>query len=897
MIGRSLAHYEITDKLGEGGMGAVYLARDTKLGREVALKILPDQFARDSERLARFHREARTLAALNHPNIAAIHGLESDQGVHFLVMELAQGEDLAQRIARGPIPADETVRIARDIAQGLEEAHAAGIIHRDLKPANVKVSEDGKVKVLDFGLARAFQGESTAEEETLNSPTITAAMTGAGVILGTAAYMSPEQARGTTVDRRSDIWSFGVLVFEMLTGRRVFQGDTVSDTLAGILKSDPPWDALPDDTPAAVRLLLQRCLERDRRQRLQDIGEARILLSDGGASALYTSLGRGMAPVEAARPARPARGRIAGFAALALLLGVAAGAVVMRSLAPPRPAPPTRHLEIALPPGSQTTARVPAILPDGAMVVFELDNRLWLRRLDTGASLPLPGTEDGESPFWSPDSRHVGFVSGSKVLRLDTSGGTPVTVCDVGGSDNIVSGAWGDDDRIIFTLTDMQGLLQAPARGGQVSEYLPIDAETDLDLHDPSLISGGRGVLMVPHPVDDLLAQVVHVRDGKRRVVFDGGETRVERPVWCESGHVLFQTYGTNAGVWAVAYDPDRMETTAEPFLVLEDGQAPSVSRDGTLVCARGSSERRWQLVRSDRSGEIVERYGDAHRYLPFFDVDAAGRRAAFCRYEGEAGKLWLLDLERGTESRLTFDEIQYSTVSFSHDGAFVFGSGGPTSNPMQMIARRIAVDGSLPEQDLMPGFGPQAGAGDRALLVAQFDAQGRSWNVVTCELSYPDGARGPVQVADSVVTLAGTEGWQYGAEFSPDMSLVAYTSRESGRDEVYVRRYPAGDRKRLVSTDGGAWPCWSADGQRLWYMSGRNVVEVSVQTEPALMLGAPAVLFERPRGDDEFNTGWPLYLRVGGDGESFYMLDQVDSDLSGRPLTIIENWTGLVAR
>jgi len=566
MLGKTLAHYEILDKLGEGGMGAVYLAKDTKLGREVALKILPDHFAKDPERLARFNREARTLAALNHPNIAAIYGLEADQGLNFLIMERAEGEDLSERIARGPLPHEEAVAIAKQIAQGLEEAHASGIIHRDLKPANVKVSDDGKVKVLDFGLARAFQGESTAEEETLNSPTITAAMTGAGVILGTAAYMSPEQARGTAVDRRSDIWSFGVVLFEMLTGKRMFQGQTVSDTLAGILKSDPDWDELPEETPDTVRLLLARCFERDRLQRLQDIGEARILLSGDGVSSLYTNLSMSHIEDGEITAAPTSRRKPLMFAALGLVLGLVAGGAVIKALTPEPPVPPTRRLEIALPQSAENPAQDPAISPDGVMAAYRLNDRLWLRRFDTGATLELPGTEEGKQPFWSPDSRQIGFFRGTQVMRLEVAGGSPVMVCDLPGGDR------------------EKGVMQVPARGGVPTAFMVPDSSRVQDVHDPNLIGDGRGLLYSAHLKGASFTQLYHYRDGTETLVFDGLDDLIRNPVYCNSGHVVFRKDGPNDGVWAVPYDPDSRQVGGEPFLVVSEGLWPSVSGDRTLL-------------------------------------------------------------------------------------------------------------------------------------------------------------------------------------------------------------------------------------------------------------------------------------------------------------------------
>jgi serine/threonine protein kinase len=881
MLGKTLAHYEILDKLGEGGMGAVYLAKDTKLGREVALKILPDHFAKDPERLARFNREARTLAALNHPNVAAIYGLEADQGVNFLVMERAEGEDLSERIARGPLPHEEAVAIAKQIAQGLEEAHASGIIHRDLKPANVKLSPDGKIKVLDFGLARAFQGESTAEEETLHSPTITAAMTGAGVILGTAAYMSPEQARGTTVDRRSDIWSFGVVLFEMLTGKRLFQGQTVSDTLAGILKSDPDWDLLPEETPDTLRLLLARCLVRDRLQRLQDIGEARILLSGDGVSSLYTNLS--MSRIEdgelVATPTN--RRKPLMFAALGLVLGLIAGGAVFKALTPEPPNPPTRRLDVALPPGAKTPARNSVISPDGRMAVYEMNDRLWLRRIDTGASLELPGTEGGVFPFWSPDNTQVGYFEGSRVMRLMVDGGAPVTVTDIPDGKRADAGAWSEDDIIIYTLGDPTGLLAVPSRGGVPTSYLVPDTSRVQDFHDPTFIEGGRGVLYSSHLKQADFTRLHHFRDGQEALVFDGIDDNIRNPVFCPSGHVLFRKDGPNSGVWAIPYDPDAMQVEGEAFLVVGDGLWPSVSRDQTLLCGSGNSVSTWQVVECDRGGRVVARHGEPQALRPFMALDPAAERVVLSVDNGDNHQLWILDLTRGTQSRLTFDDLSYTVPTWTGDGMFVLAAGG-NSGATGFEVHRFSVEGLVQPEVLTRGHFPTVVPGDGEVVFTSYQAT-NSWDLYAMDLNTPGEPR-------SVVS--GTN-WQYCAKISPDGKLIAYASRETGRDEVYLRRYPQGDQKRQVSIDGGSWPQWNGAGDRLYFMSELNVVEVTVETEPNLRLGALETLFVRERGDDLIGVGWPLHLQVSSDGQRFFMLYQMDEDKGSRPLLVVERWNG----
>jgi len=887
MIGKTLAHYEVLSKLGEGGMGAVYLAKDTKLGREVALKILPDQFAKDQERLARFHREARTLAALNHPNIAAIHGLESDQGINFLAMELAVGDDLSVLIAKGPLPVDEALKIARDIARGMEEAHQNGIIHRDLKPANVKVSVEGKVKVLDFGLARAFAGESTAEEESLNSPTITAAMTGAGVILGTAAYMSPEQARGMGVDRRSDIWSFGAVLFEMLTGKRLFQGETISDTLAGILKTDPDWDLLPDDTPDTVRLLLIRCLDRDRTQRLQDIGEARILLSGDGMSSLYSGFSRAVEGDIA--PSKRSRGPLAGFALAALVVGLLLGGFVVRNLTPEPEPVPLRRLEVVLPEVGTAAASEPAISPDGSMAVYVLDDRLWLRRFDTGVTLELSGTEGGGYPFWSPDSRQIGFFAGPTAQRIAVDGGAPLMVCDLPDNRRSAGGTWDDQDRFLFTLGDSTGIMAVPARGGRpVSIILPdTTAAAEQDIHSPFALDGDRGILFSVHLDGGSFTKLYHQLAGRRQLLFDGGDRTVQNPAWCESGHVLFQVGPPNGGIWAVPYEPSSQEVLGDPFLVVGNGRSPTVAKDRTLLCATGRAHQDWQLVKVDRTGKVVSTFGQSQEYYPFFSLGPEGRRMVFAVGNETESQLWMIDLERNTQSRLTFDDLRYSSTVWFADGEHMLVTAGIGGSPGTFKINKISIEGSEPPQILVGGIMAGLSPDEKNVMVSHFTPE----NAIDISVLDLDAAEPAADGEAPLQPFITDAEWQYGAQFSPHGDLVAYVSRETGRDEVYLRRFPQGDRKRQVSADGGGWPQWGASGDLLFYMSGLDLVEVDVTEEPSVRVGAPRVLFTRPRGEDLFGVGWPLGFQVDKDGEHFYMLHLVGGEQGNRPLVYVQNW------
>ena len=512
--GTKLAQYEVVELIGKGGMGEVYRARDTKLDRDVAIKILPEEFAQDKDRLARFEREAKLLAQLNDAHIATLHGLEDEGGQRFLVMELVEGETLAERIARGPIPVDEALPLCLQIAEGLGAAHEKGILHRDLKPANIKVSADGKVKILDFGLAKAFaEGhlEGGASNELSQSPTLSRQATAAGLILGTAAYMSPEQAKGKTLDRRTDLWAFGVVVFEMLTAKRPFEGEDVSDTLAAVLRAEPQWDALPAGTPEPIRRLLRRCLEKDRRRRLDSAGAVRLDIEDAQA----------MPEEETSSPSRRQWPL-----ALAGSLLFALGGLLFWSLASsesPGPRPVTRF-SIRLPPGSSISPRgrhALAMSPDGTHVVYTADDQLYLRAMDREEPSPIRGTDGARGPFFSPDGLWVGFWADGQLKKVTIDGGAPVALCQVG---NPRGASWEAEDTIVFAQSG-GGILRVSANGGTPEVLVPLEDSHDLLSFGPQLLPGGKAVLFSLLPSRAQTAQIVvqSLETGERRVLIQEG--------------------------------------------------------------------------------------------------------------------------------------------------------------------------------------------------------------------------------------------------------------------------------------------------------------------------------------------------------------------------------------
>ena len=577
--GSRLGPYEITAPIGAGGMGEVFRARDTKLGRDVAIKVLPAALAHDAERVGRFRREAQILATLNHPNIAAIYGLEEANGTVGLVMELVAGNDLAQRLRGGAVPVEEAIAIAKQIAGALEEAHEKGIVHRDLKPANVKVTPDGKVKVLDFGLAKALEGEAGSSSnpgDVSQSPTMSRHATEAGLILGTAPYMSPEQARGKPVDKRADIWSFGVVLFEMLTGERLFSGETVSDVLAAVLTREPDWKALPAATPPGLSRLLRRCLERDPKRRLHDIADAGFDLEDsllGGGDGSDTAKGSIAPP-----PARP-RAFLLGGALVLTLFGVWFGGLLARRL-DSRATPGTFHLATVLPQATDLVRQASgfALSPDGARVVFrhEQDGKrgLFIRPLDSLSVAFIPGTDEGMGPIFSPDGRSLAFFStpvGSEqggLHRIKVEGGAPLRLADSGTSavaGFTFTGHWTEDGQILFSGSEPV-VQRIPAAGGPVTAVTALDAPRGEQRHtQPRSLPGGRGVLYVAVMGDGRQDVMVARGDGSK------GRVLVERamsPAYSPTGHLLFVLETT---LFAAPFDPDKLETTAAPSPVAEE--------------------------------------------------------------------------------------------------------------------------------------------------------------------------------------------------------------------------------------------------------------------------------------------------------------------------------------
>ncbi len=674
MIGKKISHYNVTEKLGAGGMGEVYRATDTKLNRDVALKVLPEVFANDAQRMARFSREAQVLASLNHPNIASIYGLEESGGVRCLVLELVEGPTLAERIAAGPLPTEEALNIARQIAEALEAAHEKGIIHRDLKPANVKVTPEGTVKVLDFGLAKALEDDPSSIDIS-ESPTLSVAATQAGVILGTAAYMSPEQARGQAVDKRADIWSFGVVLYEMLTGKRTFSGETISDTLAAVLRAEVDWVALPADTPASIRKLLRRCLDKDRKRRLHAIGEARIAieeyLADPAAASVLIST-----PTVAPQPLwqRALPWAVAGVFALAFVVSL------WSPWSSPTPPSPLR-LEVKVSPDEPLftgTGAAAVLSPDGKTLAYVAESggtrRLYLRPLDQLEATLLSGTEGARDPFFSPDGRWVAFFTDNALKKVSVTGGAPLTLCE---TQINRGGTWGPDDTIVFASHTSAGLSRIPATGG-TPEEITTRSEGELSHRWPHFLPNGKAVLFTQDQgatYDDATIEALVLRTGERKVLHEGGTY----PRYLPSGSTGHLVYVREATLFAAPFDPDRVEVTGQPAPVLEGvaslgapangGAQYAFSPTGTLVYLAGAaSSSVYSLVRADRSGKATP-LSDDQRFYGYPRLSPDGRRVALRVGEAASWDIWVYETERGTMSRLTFQGNSNDSPTWTPDG------------------------------------------------------------------------------------------------------------------------------------------------------------------------------------------------------------------------------------
>jgi Tol biopolymer transport system component len=882
--GRVLLHYRLIHSIGEGGMGVVWRATDTTLGRDVAIKVLPDAFVADPERVARFEREARLLASLNHPHIASIYGFHAADGVRFLVMELVEGETLAARIERGAIAPGEALPIALQIASALEHAHERGVVHRDLKPGNVVLAEGGGAKVLDFGLAKAFEGdapETGSSSMMARSPTITSRMTAPNTLLGTAAYMAPEQARGQVADRRADIWAFGVVVMEMLTGQRLFVGETTSDTLAAVLREDPDWTKLPAATPPRIRALLRRCLTRDPKMRLRDIGEARIAVEQT-LSGVPDEPGSGIVPgaAPAGYPPPSPRARIRTLAWVAVtLVAIAAIAWGALRVAAPRAEPPLRKFRLVAK-DDLGPASAPAISPDGRMALFLAGGKLWVQPLDQLESEALDVEGPVQTPFWSPDGEWIGYMSGTRILKVPVRGGKSQVVCDARAPFTFGSGGcWSDRGTIVFSLADSSGILEVSPQGGD-PKTLCLPDSSESDMHQPFVLPGGRGVLFCGHRHTGGFNNIQVWSDGKRKVLLELRDHSLSTPVYAPSGHILFQRSAPTAGIWALPFSLARLETTGTPFLVVPDGSTPSVSRDGTLCFAGGQGEQPLQLAWWSRDGKelgtvgVPEQGGERS-----VGVASDGNRIARSIRTGDNSDIWILDASRGTRTRLTFEPGTELFPVWTPDGARIVYTSAPQQlgrSEQWRILVRSSDGGGVPDtigQGLDPTVSPD---GRFALFTSP---PGGRWNIEAVDL---DGG--------SPITVIRGNPRAVHAVVSPSGQYIAYMSDESSRWEVYLARFPSGEGKWQISAAGGQWPHWNRRGDRLTFTQGDDMMEVDVQTGPTPVLGKPVRLFTRP-ATGETGFGFTSEFAADPDGSRFLILRPATQGTPIRRVTLVQSW------
>ena len=881
MVGKTLGHYEITGQLGRGGMGEVWRARDKKLGREVAIKTLPNEFSQDRDRLERFEREARLLAALNHPNVAAIYGLEEAEGKRFLVLELVEGETLAERLHRGALSADESLKLGLQITEALEAAHDKGVIHRDLKPANVKVTPEGKVKVLDFGLAKAYAGDANLNLS--NSPTLSMAATQQGVILGTAAYMSPEQARGIPVDKRADIWALGCVLYKMLTGRQAFEGEMISDVMASVLAREPDFDRLDAKLHPKIRDLLKRCLEKDASNRWQDAGDIRFEIRQALADPSRTIIQH----VETTQPS--SRSRVAGVGVATFVVGsLIAATFVWFVFGSGQPTEPiVTRFPLTLPESDTVNLNGGmAFSPTGDRIAYialrDAAQHLFVRTRSQIEPVQIPGTEGAMHPFFSPDGEWVGFFTGSELRRVALAGGPTSLITP---ANDRYGATWGPDETIVFSSTDAPGLMQVSASGGEPQVLTTPENEGERHLW-PEFLPGGNAVLFTISqggPISDKEVAVLSLDTDETRVLVDGTDAD-----YAASGQLVF---AREASLWAVPFDLERLEVTGEPSPMVENVRVNSgggwafyaTADDGSLVYLNrafgGDDGPPRTLLWVDRQGNEEPIPADPLTYAqPRLSPDG-GRIALDTR--GGSDDLWIWDFSLQTLSRFAFDDEEGRYPVWTADGEEIVYSGSGS------FLRKVS-DNSEPA---VPIDSDQVGAayflsdGEDRLV---FQSPGNLQDISMISL---EGDSEPEPLLEGAFR-------ERNAALSPDGKWMAYQSDESGQYEIYVRPFPEVEGSRSpISNAGGFSPVWSADGEELFYIEPgppARLMSAAVELDPAFALTGREAVIDWPYRTTNGGTG--RAYDVAPDSERFIAIrngtgetDDVDAEPPG--LTVVLNW------
>ena len=860
-IDQTISHYRILEKIGQGGMGEVYLADDTTLGRKVALKFLPDAFTSDPERMARFEREARLLASLNHPNIAGIYGLEEADGNRFLVLEYVEGETLHARLSRAALPLEDALALCRQIAEGLEAAHEKGVIHRDLKPANVMIKAEEKVKILDFGLAKAFSDE-TQSIDSSQSPTLTEAMTQPGVILGTAAYMSPEQAKGKSVDKRADIWAFGCILYECLTGKKAFEGETVTETLSAILRCEPDWEKVA----AKTGLLLRSCLEKDPTHRLRDIGDAWLLLDNVTESSAES------APTRYKRLSRVLPASIG-------ILGIALALFAFLYFRDREPAE-AKYFDISVPPMPNDYSL--AISPDGRTVAYVAATSagrtfLFIRKIGSADFRQLGGTEGAQFPFWSPDSRSIAFFAEQRLRVVDISGGPPRNIC---AAPTVWGGTWSNKGTIVIATWPV--LRSVSETGGKQVPITALDeSEKEVSHTYPYFLPDGRHFLYTANTSNTARVYVGSLDSKERKQLLTG----ISMATYAEPGYLLFQRDGS---LFAQPFNLQKLEFTGEAFLIADnlllnsrqDWVAFSASQTGVLLYRAGGALENAQFIWFDRNGNQIGAAGDPDMYVPDFDLSPDGNQIVM-RFRND---IYLFDWERNIREHFTNSPVTEIFPVWSPDGTRVAFSSYPNGNA-DLFEKQVGDAGGgrvlidTPINEHMDSWSK-----DGRYAIYRRDTADGAADFFVLPLS---GKGKPFSIVPSTSPVA-----EFWADFSYDGNWIAYGSLESGKSEIYVVSFPDGVQKRQISNNGGVRPLWRRDGKEIYYLAldGKLMaVDITIGTE--VQPGTPRPLFDTKM---TVFADWSRQYDVTPDGKRFLILKPVGEE-APKPIIVVLNWTSLL--
>ena len=866
-IGQTLSHYRILEKIGEGGMGEVYLADDTTLDRKVALKFLPDAFTSDPERMARFEREAKLLASLNHPNIAGIYGLEQADGNRFLVLEYVEGETLQARLSKGALPLEDALALCRQIAEGLEAAHEKGVIHRDLKPANVMITAEEKVKILDFGLAKAFSDE-TQSIDSSQSPTLTEAMTRPGVILGTAAYMSPEQAKGKSVDKRADIWAFGCILYECLTGKKAFEGETVTETLAAVIRGEPDWNSLPASIPGNIRFVLRRCLEKERSRRFRDAADVQIEIEEGRDFR------------EAETPVKQHRSWLAWIWALIasfLLVVVLVTAFFHFSNNERTEA---MFFDISVPPMPNDYSL--AISPDGHTIAYVAttpgaQSSLIVREFGSVNSRQLRGTEGAQFPFWSPDSRSIAFFSEQRLKVVDISGGSPRDIC---AAPTVWGGTWSSKGFIVIATWPV--LRMVSQNGGEPVAITALDeSEKEVSHLYPYFLPDGRHFLFTASSTQARKVYAGSLDSKERKLLLTG----ISMATYADPGYLLFQSDGS---LFARPFNPQKLEFTGEAYRIADnlllnsrqDWAAFSASQAGVLLFRSGVATGNAQFTWFDRSGKQIGPAGKPDNYIPDFDLSPDGKQIAM-RFRDD---IYLLDWKRDIHEQFTNSPVTEIFPVWSPYGSRIAFSSYPNGNA-DLFEKKVGDAGvgrvliETPVNEHMDSWSK-----DGRYVIYRRDTGDGASDLFVLPLS---GQEKPFQIVQSA--SAAPEFW---ADFSIDGKWIAYSSLESGKSEIYIVSFPAGGHKRQISNNGGVRPRWRQDSKELYYLAlDGKMMAVDITLGAEVQSGTPHSLFDTQM---IVFADWSRQYDVTADGQQFLILKQVGEEMP-KPMTVVLNWTALL--